>query len=682
MSQGVRLNNMLFNHGPGSILETIHGPVMVKNWRYVFQNLQNLSKGTQTSTDFLNKFEITEPRLARQLMTSPVDKVSFHSLPSGESLGFRGNPPFVESADFPRFMLCLKGHNHPNSSILFEMGKNEKCPVCGSDEKTSPIRFVGACSAGHLSEIPWSQMIDHKGKSCKPIFNWTETSTSISGIRIQCRDCNASTTLDQGRNRIGACSGEDLSDTVPVHAENCNRSLELTLRSSTNLWQSNTRTAVTIPEDEIEICLKAMKKILPPALPFEKQQVATHLRPNPAMVGSSPTIPTTDILTGSIADVPFPEGQGRFDAKDTAGWILVQILEYFKTQGGADYTRFIAPIRVKVDSGQISTQKFYERWDEFTNPTPLSTVEATRREYSALFETKKNEEHLWPENAGVTLYKKSKPVVPNGGGVFSFGVGGKAIEFRIHEVSKLRTVTALQSFTRPVRDRFNKLNRPVPVDLAHRDQYDNRWYGAAEAQGEGILITLAEGSNLTIGDSRWDAWEQQHSGLVLSSNVGKKQFMHHALRGKDLAAGHTVQDGEVVEIHPMFVWWHSLAHQLIRAIQHDTGYSSSAITERIYTVKNDDGSWSGGLLLYVTEGGMDGTLGGLTALAPNMHRYLDDVARMSEICSNDPLCTQTTSSSLPEDRGCYSCSYNSETSCKHFNLSLDRLLLRECVGLP
>ena len=78
---------------------------------------------------------------------------------------------------------------------------------------------------------------------------------------------------------------------------------------------------------------------------------------------------------------------------------------------------------------------------------------------------------------------------------------------------------------------------------------------------------------------------------------------------------------------------------------------------------------------------MDGTLGGLTALAPNMHRYLDDVARMSELCSNDPLCTETTSSSLPEDRGCYSCSYNSETSCKHFNLSLDRLLLRECVGL-
>ena len=50
--------------------------------------------------------------------------------------------------------------------------------------------------------------------------------------------------------------------------------------------------------------------------------------------------------------------------------MLVQILEYFKRYGGSDYTRFIAPIRAKVDSGLISTQQFYDRWDEFTNPAP------------------------------------------------------------------------------------------------------------------------------------------------------------------------------------------------------------------------------------------------------------------------------------------------------------------------
>ena len=29
---GIRLTNMLYNHGPGSILETVQGPVVVQGW--------------------------------------------------------------------------------------------------------------------------------------------------------------------------------------------------------------------------------------------------------------------------------------------------------------------------------------------------------------------------------------------------------------------------------------------------------------------------------------------------------------------------------------------------------------------------------------------------------------------------------------------------------------------------
>ena len=62
-----------------------------------------------------------------------------------------------------------------------------------------------------------------------------------------------------------------------------------------------------------------------------------------------------------------------------------------------------------------------------------------------------------------------------------------------------------------------------------------------------------------------------------------------------------------------------------------------------------------------------------------MQRYLDRIAQESDNCSNDPLCADVTSSSLEHDRVCYACTYNSETSCEHRNLFLDRLLLRECA---
>jgi hypothetical protein len=130
----------------------------------------------------------------------------------------------------------------------------------------------------------------------------------------------------------------------------------------------------------------------------------------------------------------------------------------------------------------------------------------------------------------------------------------------------------------------------------------------------------------------------------------------------------------------LFVWWHTFSHHLIRAVQAETGYSSSAISERVYAIPKPDGSWTGAILLYVTEGGMDGTLGGLISLLPNMQIYLDRVRRDAVVCSMDPLCEEGPSRILPEI-GCYACTFNPETSCEHRNMFLDRLLMVEGAGI-
>ena len=67
--------------------------------------------------------------------------------------------------------------------------------------------------------------------------------------------------------------------------------------------------------------------------------------------------------------------------------------------------------------------------------------------------------------------------------------------------------------------------------------------------------------------------------------------MFRGLRGEPLDL--PIEEKHIAESHPMFVWWHTLAHHLIRTIQQDTGYSSSAITERIYA-HEIDGKWTGG----------------------------------------------------------------------------------------
>ena len=75
---------------------------------------------------------------------------------------------------------------------------------------------------------------------------------------------------------------------------------------------------------------------------------------------------------------------------------------------------------------------------------------------------------------------------------------------------------------------------------------------------------------------------------------------------------------------------------------------------------------------------MDGTLGGLTSILPNLQTFLDGAERTALLCSNDPL-REDRFGKCP--RGCYACTLNPETSCEHRNMFLDRLLLVEGADL-
>ena len=83
--------------------------------------------------------------------------------------------------------------------------------------------------------------------------------------------------------------------------------------------------------------------------------------------------------------------------------------------------------------------------------------------------------------------------------------------------------------------------------------------------------------------------------------------------------------------------------------------------------------------MYVTEGGMDGTLGGLTSLYTHFQTFLDRMLEEAEVCSMDPLCEEAPNRMM-SDLGCYACTFNPETSCEHRNMFLDRLLMLEVAG--
>ena len=178
--------------------------------------------------------------------------------------------------------------------------------------------------------------------------------------------------------------------------------------------------------------------------------------------------------------------------------------------------------------------------------------------------------------------------------------------------------------------------------------------------GEGIFVMLdSEGPHPSLTGDSVAAWEK-----VLQSHDLYPESLFRFQR-------------RYLELNPVFVWWHTLSHLLIRAISLDSGYSGTSIRERVYLDINH-ALTRGGIILYTVQQGADGTLGGMLSLVPKFDSLLKLAAEQMHSCSNDPLCfEQKVKAGSYAGSSCYACLLLSETSCEHRNMCLDRKLLME-----
>jgi hypothetical protein len=227
------------------------------------------------------------------------------------------------------------------------------------------------------------------------------------------------------------------------------------------------------------------------------------------------------------------------------------------------------------------------------------------------------------------------------------------LKIRVTPIKRLRIVMAQRGFKRLVRPKSIPVEKFVPrlVEKFYFDIHD-RWFPGIALRGEGVFVDLSP-----------------NESLHLNEEIAKTWFSEFLRSGKQTS------------YHPVFVFWHTFAHRAIQALGLDSGYSSAAIRERIYLKLDKDGvSGDGGFLLYTSQPGGDGSLGGLIALAKEFGIVLETAFRNIDACSNDPLCAeQVLTSGRANGAACYACLFLSETSCEYRNTFLDRNLLRESI---
>lgn len=229
---------------------------------------------------------------------------------------------------------------------------------------------------------------------------------------------------------------------------------------------------------------------------------------------------------------------------------------------------------------------------------------------------------------------------------------------RIIRVTRLREVRVLLGFTRVDAPDPDADEQPNVVALSKGKQ--ERWLPAAEVNGEGIFI---EFNKDTLA-----AWLNSPAvkGLSEKYSDSYREFCE--------SKGWTI----TVVRNAVYVLMHTFAHLMIKQMSMSSGYSSSAIRERIYF-----GDKMAGILLYTGSSDKEGSLGGLVELGniDQMTNLMRDAFQEALVCTNDPECM----SNLPAGKNsngaaCHSCCMISETACENGNRMLDRGLVVPIPG--
>jgi Domain of unknown function (DUF1998) len=603
--QSLRPSQYITTFGPGSILETPDGPVVIAS-----PGQAGLFNDECRPDDF----EIRDVRLSETLLGG--NKI--FGIPSNAELGRPESSVIYHTFHFPKWSLCTQ------HGILYQLdryGLEEGCPRCGKQgnpgkawerAREEAVRFVVACPHGHLGEVPWRSLMRHQSQNCQPkYYLWEGGGGALRNIRITCPNCGGSENFGVAYSRSFRCYG-----TFPERREDreiCHQEARIVQRGAANLRISELRSALTIPPLDT-----GLHRLL------QGRAVLSVL------------------VDGFTSKEDFIQRlEKRVAIKLISATTVATLNGYSENE-----------LRAAID----------DVLDEQTRPRQATEQGVREEEFKSLCNAAKY---------GAPPQRSDKPGGPNQFEVYIENVRTIKLDsgriLRVTPLSRLRVVMVQIGYTRPIGTDEEKSPKIVPVEYRPADD-DCVWHPGVELFGEGIFLDFVNSESMGAETLA------EHFPMIQGA-------FDHWIDAYNAGQGYSkLKDIPGVEawyLHPVFVWWHSLSHRLITALSVDSGYSSAAIRERVYTV-TEGNKTRGGLLLYTAQSGGDGTLGGLIGLVPHFERILKVALRNIDACSNDPVCIEE---KFGEDKvngsACYACQFISETSCEHRNMLLDRRLLLE-----
>jgi len=238
--QEIRPSQFITTYGPGSIIETRSGPVVPKVVHELFLHIGRIP----------SDFEIVDERLTRGALAG----ARIARIPSNAELAAAVDDVVYPTLLFPFWSLCTL---HGTEQILYPSG--DGCPRCQAAGRRrdrtqdrlkagrEAIRFVLACPAGHLDDVPWNRLVHGTGSGCQPTYYvWHGGGRALRHVTLTCPDCGASENVGRAYGRPWRCSGRYPETGGRPGQSECPRDARILQRGAANLHLSEVVSALTI----------------------------------------------------------------------------------------------------------------------------------------------------------------------------------------------------------------------------------------------------------------------------------------------------------------------------------------------------------------------------------------------------------------------------------------------------
>jgi Domain of unknown function (DUF1998) len=647
-----------------------------------------------------------EPRLASRLgvdfFVQPPDyrKTDFGGADDAVNLGLK--LPFLR---FPLWHSCprcgrmfeAKYHHRSAPECTGPIGSGAEKGKTHSRRRAVQVRFVSACTNGHLRDFPFIQWLglesaEWNGKREDRWLRMISTgSASISGVIVVAEQRNGEEIKEIARKTLAGafnvepdgsttfsrlnifCDGQNpalgLGDGGDDPMEPCGQHLRASLRGASNLYFGDVRSSIFIPEFEDSSISQEVLDLLED-YSFKQSIFNIALESDDGLLSSkSAGNLLRRLRSGSTVDaVELAKAVNKHALKEIlTGNTLVA--SYLVQKAKLTDDRLISKdvlvsaIKEKEPGWAIdpeillpSINEWLQRRgaiDSTTSTEPISDVgDATYRaeEYRAFCRDGQDgfpKANLLIRSRSMTDY--SDLVSRN----FS----------RVSLLDKLRETRAFVGFTRIYTN--STATQAERWKLISREQ--KNWLPAVVVRGEGIFLVF-DSARLAEWDNRFGAIHRDRLRKV-NKNLHEQAGRRH--QHTDSAT-------------PKFVLLHTFAHVLISQLVFDCGYGSSSLRERIYC--SDTHPQMSGVLIYTAAGDSEGTMGGLVRMGEPkfLERTIARALDRARWCSSDPVCIES-SGQGPDScnlAACHSCALLPETSCEQQNRLLDRGMLIGLLNNP